>query len=574
MVHDHYHLPFPLFSRMHHSAPNPQVENGDIATDKTRIEDNCAPQRWTLIILVISLNVATFIAALDNTIVATAIPTITSEFHSIGDVGWYGSIYMLAMTPLQPILGSIYSMFNAKYVYISAIVIFEVGSIIGASASRSSVLIIGRAIAGVGAAAIFAGGMAIVTNLFSRDRRPRYISFLQSMFGMANMVGPLLGGLFTNVLSWRWCFWINAPFGFVIVLVVLFCYKEHGGNRQKLSETLTIHEKLCRMDILGSTLLVASVICMLLALHWGGTSYNWNSPIIICLVISAAVLVCGFGIAQYMHPQKAIIPFRLVSKRPVCASALYVFFLTIGRFTHIYYLPFYFQVCKGVSPIGSGLRFLPYSVAATLSTIVLGATISSIGLYALVQLIGAMLFTVGSVFIAFLQLNTSTARWIGYQILAGAGAGAGVQTPYIVAQVAVSSGDVHTVNAIIMFMTGLGGALSVSIAQNIFGTVVLKEIPKYTSGAHVDFEDILNLDGVQFLHSTEGVATDQKEVVLQVFTHALDKTFIIPIFAGSVCVLLALSALNCQVQNSWTQRWRNNTESRRCQDRIRMVDVP
>ncbi|GAW00400.1 major facilitator superfamily transporter [Lentinula edodes] len=437
---------------------------------RVSIEDNRAPQRWTLIILVISLNVATFIAALDNTIVATAIPTITSEFHSIGDVGWYGSIYMLAMTPLQPILGSIYSMFNAKYVYISAIVIFEVGSIIGASASRSSVLIIGRAIAGVGAAAIFAGGMAIVTNLFSRDRRPRYISFLQSMFGMANMVGPLLGGLFTNVLSWRWCFWINAPFGFVIV---------------------------------------------------------------------------------------AIIPFRLVSKRPVCASALYVFFLTIGRFTHIYYLPFYFQVCKRVSPIGSGLRFLPYSVAATLSTIVLGATISSIGLYALVQLIGAMLFTVGSVFIAFLQLNTSTARWIGYQILAGAGAGAGVQTPYIVAQVAVSFGDVHTVNAIIMFMTGLGGALSVSIAQNIFGTVVLKEIPKYTSGVHVDFEDILNLDGVQFLHSTEGVATDLKEVVLQVFTHALDKTFIIPIFAGSVCVLLALSALNCQMQQ--IQRWRNNT---------------
>ncbi|GAW00399.1 major facilitator superfamily transporter [Lentinula edodes] len=444
-----------------------ECQNGDIATDKTRIEDNRAPQRWTLIILVISLNVATFIAALDNTIVATAIPTITSEFHSIGDVGWYGSIYMLAMTPLQPILGSIYSMFNAKYVYISAIVIFEGERHIPSAVSEKRDHF---AIAGVGAAAIFAGGMAIVTNLFSRDRRPRYISFLQSMFGMANMVGPLLGGLFTNVLSWRWCFWINAPFGFVIV---------------------------------------------------------------------------------------AIIPFRLVSKRPVCASALYVFFLTIGRFTHIYYLPFYFQVCKRVSPIGSGLRFLPYSVAATLSTIVLGATISSIGLYALVQLIGAMLFTVGSVFIAFLQLNTSTARWIGYQILAGAGAGAGVQTPYIVAQVAVSFGDVHTVNAIIMFMTGLGGALSVSIAQNIFGTVVLKEIPKYTSGVHVDFEDILNLDGVQFLHSTEGVATDLKEVVLQVFTHALDKTFIIPIFAGSVCVLLALSALNCQMQQ--IQRWRNNT---------------
>ncbi|KAJ3930168.1 MAG: major facilitator superfamily-domain-containing protein, partial [Lentinula lateritia] len=465
---------------------------------------------------------------------ATAIPTITSEFHSLGDVGWYGSIYMLAMTPLQPILGSIYSMSRSFWFVI-------VGSIIGASATRSSALIIGRAIAGVGAAAIFAGGMAIVTNLFSRDRRPRYISFLQSMFGMANMVGPLLGGLLTNVLSWRWCFWINTPFGFVIVLVVLFCYKDHGGNRQKLSETLTMHEKICRMDILGSILLIASVICMLLALHWGGTSYSWKSPIVICLVISAAVLVCGFGIAQYMHPQKAIIPFRVISKRPVCASALYVFFLTIGRFTHIYYLPFYFQVCKGVSPIGSGLRFLPYSVAATLSTIVLGATIRSIGLYALVQLIGAMLFTVGSVFIAFLQLNTSTARWIGYQILAGAGAGAGVQTPYIVAQLAVSSADVHTVNAIIMFMTGLGGALSVSIAQNILGTVVLKEIPKYTSSAHVDFEDILNLDGVQFLHSTGGVATDQKEVVLQVFTHALDKTFIISIFAGSVCVLLALS---------------------------------
>ncbi|KAJ4481144.1 major facilitator superfamily domain-containing protein [Lentinula aciculospora] len=503
-------------SKVAHPLEKPDTGNNSVGN----IFSQFISRRWTFIALVIALNLATFIAALDNTIVATAIPTITSQFHSIGDVGWYGSIYMLAMTPLQPILGKVYNMFNTKYVYILAIIIFEVGSIIGASAPQSSVLVIGRAVAGVGATTVFAGGMAIVTNIFPEDQRPLHISFLQSMFGIANMVGPLLGGLLTDALSWRWCFWINVPLGFIVVLIVLFCYDDQN-NQQKIS--LTIHEKIRRLDILGSALLITSVTCLLLALHWGGTTYSWDSPRIVCLVTLAAVLICAFGISQYMRPQSASI---------VYASALYMFFLTIGRFTHIYYLPFYFQICKGVSPISSGLRFLPYSITATLSTILLGAIINANGFCTLVQLTGAVLFTVGSGLIASFRLNTSAGTWIGYQILAGAGAGAGVQTPYITAQTAVASEDVHTTNAIIMFMTGLGGALSISIAQNIFATVLLEELPEYTI-AEINGGEILNLGEV-----------------LQAFAHALDKTFIVSIVAGSVCVLLAFSIVRKRRENT------------------------
>ncbi|KIK64957.1 hypothetical protein GYMLUDRAFT_258504 [Collybiopsis luxurians FD-317 M1] len=539
-------------------------ESAGFSTSSTvavRDEDEGRRQvrKWALVVLIIAVNLATFMAALDNTIVATAIPTITSQFHSISDVGWYGSIYMLSMTPLQPTFGKVYKMFSVKYVYISSLIIFEVGSIIGASAPNSFTLIVGRAVSGVGAAAIFVGGMAIVMNAVPKNQHALHISLLQSMFGSANTTGPLLGtlisilwilplvhkillkgGVFTDLLSWRWCFWINVPFGFLIAFIVFCCYDERNDPQET---PRPIKERIRQLDIPGSILLVASVICLLLALQWGGTTYSWRSARIICLVVFSAVLFCGFGFVQYMRPQHAIIPFPVIAKRLVFANAFYVFFLTVGRFVHMYYLPFYFQTCRGASPIGSGLRFLPYSITATLSTIILGVFINQTGLFSPVQLFGAILFTIGSGLVAIFRIDTSAGRWIGYQIVAGTGAGASVQTPYIGAQAAVGPGEVHTANAIIMFMTALGGAISVSVAQNILTTGLIHEIPKYT-GEQINGTDVLTLGATGLHDSSGGIPPDQLEGVLKAFVYALDRTFIVPIVAGSLCVMLALVGLH------------------------------
>ena len=162
--------------------------------------------------LTIGLALATFVVALDNTIIATAIPKITTDFNSLNDVGWYGSAYLLTTTSLQPTFGKIYTYFSVKWTYITALLIFELGSILCAAAKNSTMLIVGRAVAGVGAAALFSGGITIIGYSVRLEKRPIYIALLSSMFGISSVVGPLLGGVFTDRTGWPWCFWINLPY--------------------------------------------------------------------------------------------------------------------------------------------------------------------------------------------------------------------------------------------------------------------------------------------------------------------------------------------------------------------------
>jgi hypothetical protein len=165
------------------------------------------PKGGPLAILTFGLCLATFVVALDNTIIATAIPKITTVFNSLNDVGWYGSSYLLTTTSLQPSFGKIYTYFNVKWTYIFALTVFELGSILCAAATSSTMLIVGRAVAGAGAAALFSGGMTIIAYSVPLRRRPVYIGFLSSMFGISSVIGPILGGAFTDRLTWRWCFW-------------------------------------------------------------------------------------------------------------------------------------------------------------------------------------------------------------------------------------------------------------------------------------------------------------------------------------------------------------------------------
>jgi hypothetical protein len=165
------------------------------------------PKGGPLTILTFGLCLATFVVALDNTIIATAIPKITTVFNSLNDVGWYGSSYLLTTTSLQPTFGKIYTYFNVKWTYIFALSVFELGSILCAAATSSTMLIVGRAVAGAGAAALFSGSMTIIAYSVPLRRRPVYIGFLSSMFGISSVVGPILGGAFTDRLTWRWCFW-------------------------------------------------------------------------------------------------------------------------------------------------------------------------------------------------------------------------------------------------------------------------------------------------------------------------------------------------------------------------------
>ncbi|KAF1364938.1 MFS transporter [Lizonia empirigonia] len=520
------------------SVTEPKKENG-VSTEVTgaQTEDEEAEDEskyisglklWTLSF---GLCLTTFVIALDNTIIATAIPKITSVFNSLEDVGWYGSSYLLTTTSLQPSFGKVYTYFDVKYTYLCALIIFEVGSVICAAATSSPMFIIGRAIAGAGAAALYSGGMTIIGFSVPLRKRAIYIAALSSMFGVASVVGPILGGAFTDKLSWRWCFWINLPFGGISLAVVFFFFTNPG---RKYSH-LPIRTRLANIDMAGAVFLICAIVSLLLALQWGGFTYAWSDSKVWGTLLGFGLLILVFVAIQFYQKDRATIPLRVFKQRTIWVSCVFSALLSMALYTHIFYLPFYFQAIKGTTAEQSGIRTIAYLVSITISSIVIGASITIVGWYAPFMWFGSAVFAIGAGMLYTLKVNSPNGQWIGYQILAGVGAGAGVQIPFIAVQVVSSVKDMPTANACVLFFNSLGGALSISIAQNIFVNTLAKEIPKYVP----DFDpQIVAQAGATNLRQV--VPPELLPGVLHGYNNAIVTAFVLAIATSCLAFLVSL----------------------------------
>ncbi|KAF2995900.1 hypothetical protein E8E13_004900 [Curvularia kusanoi] len=483
---------------------------------------------WTLSF---GLCLTTFVIALDNTIIATAIPKITSVFNSLEDVGWYGSAYLLTTTALQPSFGKVYTYFDVKLTYILALFIFEVGSVICAAARNSPMFIIGRAIAGAGAAALYSGGMTIIGFSVPLRKRAIYIAALSSMFGIASVVGPILGGAFTDRLSWRWCFWINLPFGAVSMTVVFFFF----ANPERQYSHIPAKERLKNIDFPGALFLICAIVSLLLALQWGGFTYPWSNSKVWGTLLSFGLIISVFIVVQFYQGDRATIPIRVFKQRTIWVSCVFSALLSMALYTHIFYLPFYFQAIKGTTAEESGIRTIAYLVSITVSSIVIGGTITVVGWYAPFMWFGSAVFTIGAGMLYTLKVGSPNSQWIGYQILAGIGAGAGVQIPFIAVQVVSSAKDMPTANACVLFFNSLGGALSISIAQNIFVNTLAQQIPKYVPGFN---PQIVAQAGATNLRKV--VPPELLPGVLHGYNNAIVTAFVLAIACSSAAFLVSL----------------------------------
>lgn len=309
---------------------SPEVKKDATTTEEEVEDDSKYPSGTKLGLLTFGLAMATFVIALDNTIIATAIPRITTEFNALNDVGWYGSSYLLTTTSLQPSFGKVYTYFDVKWVYLSALMIFELGSILCAAATGSTMLIVGRAVAGAGAAALFSGGMTIVGYSVPLRKRAIYIAALSSMFGIASVVGPILGGALTDKASWRWCFWINLPFGAVALATVFFFF----SNPPRRYTDMTVREKVRQIDILGAFFLIAAIVCLLLALQWGGTVHPWSSSKVWGCLLGFGLLILVFiGLQVWLKDRATMPPRILCGQRTVGACAMFSAFLAMALYT-------------------------------------------------------------------------------------------------------------------------------------------------------------------------------------------------------------------------------------------------
>ncbi|KAF1995547.1 MFS general substrate transporter [Amniculicola lignicola CBS 123094] len=444
------------------------------------------PDTSHLVLATIALMVAVFLVAIDVHILATASPKITTEFDSLLDLTWYGGAYLLAQIALQPTYARLYQVFPIKNIFVAAITTLEIGSIIGAKSSSSRMLIIGRALQGTGAGGVLAGGLLMINYLIPKPKRPLYLSVIASMYSVAAVVGPVLGGVFAESrLTWRFCFWINLPIGLIACAAIVFALKE--PSRSSTAQPLI--DKIKMLDPLGASVLIAWVTCLLLALQRASIPQPWSYSGIWGPLLAFGILFCIFVIVQYYQKDRAIIPYRIISQRTIAFCCLFEVTIFLGTTTIVYYLPFYFQSVKGLTPHQSGILILPFVVTNSFFAFAGGVVISKTGYYVPFLWAGSAIMVIGCGLLYTLNINSTTSAIVGFQMIASIGYGLCVQVPFTAVQV-LPGKDIAVGNGLMAFFQGLGGALSVSAAQTIFSNALhqrLDKIPEISSDVIISY---------------------------------------------------------------------------------------
>lgn len=526
---------------MRASSRSPSPLPGSAHSDKAKIisekvdaddDDIEYPSGIKFFVISASLCLAVFLMALDNTIIATAIPKITDQFKSLDDVGWYASSYLLTTCALQLFFGKVYTFYSIKWTFIVSIGIFEVGSAICGAAPNSVTLIVGRAIAGVGSAGLFSGALVIIAYTVPMSKRPAYTGIIGAMYGIASVAGPLLGGAFTDGPGWRWCFWINLPLGAITLIVIGTLFK---SPTRKLEAKVPIGQRLKQLDLIGTTIFITDVVVILLALQWGGATYAWNDWRIITLFSLGGALTIGFLILQYFLKDDATIPFRIASQRSVASACVFAFLLGAAFFILIYWVPIWFQAVKGATAFKSGIYCLPMILALVIANAITGGGTSAVGYYNPFYYASVVLSAIGAGLLTTWTVDVSTAKWIGYQIVYGFGVGFGMQQAIITVQAVLPLKDIPVGTAMASFAMNFGGSLFVSAAQNVFNNRLVSELQLSTTG--VDPSVILHVGATELKNV---VPPDQVNGVLTAYNASLTQTWYI---AVAMCCLTAIPAV-------------------------------
>jgi EmrB/QacA subfamily drug resistance transporter len=413
--------------------------------------------------------VALLLAALDQTIVATAMPKILQTLNGLSLYTWVVTAYLLASTSMIPIYGKISDLYGRKVVVLIAVIIFMLGSVLSGQARSMTELIVFRALQGLGSAGIFSTAFTVVADLFSPAERGKYQGLFGAVFGISSVIGPWLGGFLTDNLSWRWVFYVNMPIGLIALLFILL-------QMPPLKPTLT---RKVSIDWKGSAALLLGILPILLALSLGGQEYPWGSWQVIGLFGLGALGVLVFILVE-RRAKEPILPFDLFANRTFVLGNIGALLIAgVAFFGAIVFLPIYMVLVVGASASAAGLTVMPLTLGLVVSSFACGQIVSRVGKYKLLLLIGALLVLAGYWTMTTLSIHTTRAMMTWRMILLGVGIGPALPIYLLAVQNSVNPHEMGAATSSSQFFRQIGSTVGVAIFGTILATTLAVQLPKH-----------------------------------------------------------------------------------------------